>query len=673
MKKIVVALVIHAFCFSLMFAQLSGLKTVGIGGDYATLSSAIADVNTNGLNGNTIFEIIDGYDRVETDIINSYLGNELYTLTIRPEAGANQVILRVSSSILLELDSTNNIIIDGRPGGITDACALKFIHSNTGNSSTIYARNSKNTTIRNCSIRFDGSRAVDLENCDASIVEACDIATNTNGPTSNGATIGINAYRSTNTTIRNNFIHDLHVDLVISIYGINMFNPDSEISNDSIYNNVVSINTQAIDSAAQINGIYIENDGGNHYLLFNSIYIAGVTNASRYSYGLHCDGANSLLLLNNIIINKRSNGVGYGLQYGIYIASVESENINSDYNLLLCDGIGGLPGVFNVECLTLNDWQIQTGWDLHSVSKEVEFAALETSDLHLAGNSLTDIDLFGIYADGLPDIDNEVRYANTTFMGADQPSGFEDCVPGTQTDPVNIVENGDFEGCSLAPWYFFFTDAPGISATPIVYNGTCIISRFNLPADPSPWDIQLYQSFNATQVSRIEIGSKYVLSFDAWAATNNRPCRVAFQQDASPWATLLDETISINTGLTHYSFEFTPVTSYPGLALTFQPGADSSSLTIDNVRMVKIPILSAPSIDFTKGVKILPNPATDFILVEAPELSEISIYDLMGIRVKEVRMAESQVKIDVSDLSEAVYLIEIRTGNTVKVEEVILQ
>ena len=150
MKKILFVLLLNALPMTVIFAQLSGIKTVGDGCDYPDLSAAVQDINVNGLNGNTILEIKDGYDKTEWFTIHTYQGMDQYHLTIRPEAGASEVILRSPAGSVIWLDSTNNVMIDGRPGGETNQCVLKFLHSSQHNSSSIEVQRSRNTVIRNC-------------------------------------------------------------------------------------------------------------------------------------------------------------------------------------------------------------------------------------------------------------------------------------------------------------------------------------------------------------------------------------------------------------------------------------------------------------------------------------------------------------------------------------------
>ena len=54
MKRLLLFILLSPGIYSFLSAQLSGVKTIGDGGDYVTLTDAVLDVNTNGLNGNAI-------------------------------------------------------------------------------------------------------------------------------------------------------------------------------------------------------------------------------------------------------------------------------------------------------------------------------------------------------------------------------------------------------------------------------------------------------------------------------------------------------------------------------------------------------------------------------------------------------------------------------------------
>ncbi len=271
--------------------------------------------------------------------------------------------------------------------------------------------------------------------------------------------------------------------------------------------------------------------------------------------------------------------------------------------------------------------------------------------------------------------EDEDAGGGNTLYGAGSAYIFESCTPGGASDPDNIIENGDFEDCILSPWSLnVFSDA-GVTANAVLFDGECIISGISLPADPQMWDIQLNQEFTASQLDRLETGSVYTLSFKASAETNNRPCRVAFQESQDPWPTLLDKNIVINITPATYSYEFTATTIYTAMTLTFQPGGETGSITLDNVSLKKKAEENPNAIDASNstGIKIFPNPTTDYLNIYAEEGSTVKFYNNMGMLVMEENMLNGRLRIKTGGLPKGVYMVKVNTGNKVIVTKVIIQ
>jgi len=250
---------------------------------------------------------------------------------------------------------------------------------------------------------------------------------------------------------------------------------------------------------------------------------------------------------------------------------------------------------------------------------------------------------------------------------------FESCTPGGASDPDNIIANGDFEDCILSPWYVYVADYLGATANAVLIDGECQVSGITLTSDPLAWDIQLNQSLTPSQLSRLETSATYELTFDARAETDDRQCRVAFEQDEDPWNNLLSETFIMNTEPASYSYEFEMSTVYTVMKLSFQPGLESTSFTIDNVRLVKK--AGNPVVDQSKenAIRIMPNPARDYIQVAAAIGSRIRLYNSLGVLVLEFILQSEHTELDVSDITRGVYLVEIDHGSQTTREKVVVQ
>ena len=74
------------------------------------------------------------------------------------------------------------------------------------------------------------------------------------------------------------------------------------------------------------------------------------------------------------------------------------------------------------------------------------------------------------------------------------------------------------------------------------------------------------------------------------------------------------------------------------------------------------------------NLEIYPNPAKDELVVKGPEILELTIYNLLGQKMCSVSAhGDTEVKMEVGDLPQALYLLEVRTprGNKTRLVSVI--
>ncbi|MEO6596724.1 MAG: cadherin-like beta sandwich domain-containing protein, partial [Planctomycetota bacterium] len=125
-----------------ILASISGAKTVGSGGDYASLTLAVADLNTKVITGPVVFNLIDpGYtapQAVETYpiTINANGGSSATnTVTIKPSA-PGVTMTGSSASGLIVLNGADYVILDGSSNG-TSSRDLTMTNTNSGTSSAV--------------------------------------------------------------------------------------------------------------------------------------------------------------------------------------------------------------------------------------------------------------------------------------------------------------------------------------------------------------------------------------------------------------------------------------------------------------------------------------------------------------------------------------------------------
>ncbi|MER3499796.1 MAG: hypothetical protein C4308_14840, partial [Chitinophagaceae bacterium] len=122
-------------------AYLSGTYTVGSGGNYGTLTNAVAAYNAACLTGPVVFSLIDAnYNVGETFPIvinsNSY-ASITNTLTIKPASGVTATITgSVPSDALIKLNGADYVTIDGSNNGTTSR-NLTISNTTTGTSTAV--------------------------------------------------------------------------------------------------------------------------------------------------------------------------------------------------------------------------------------------------------------------------------------------------------------------------------------------------------------------------------------------------------------------------------------------------------------------------------------------------------------------------------------------------------
>ena len=75
-----------------------------------------------------------------------------------------------------------------------------------------------------------------------------------------------------------------------------------------------------------------------------------------------------------------------------------------------------------------------------------------------------------------------------------------------------------------------------------------------------------------------------------------------------------------------------------------------------------------------ENLEVYPNPVKDELVVKGPEMLELTIYNLLGQKMKSVKaQGDSEVRMVMSDLPQALYLLEVRTerGNKTRLVSVI--
>ncbi|AWI24841.1 hypothetical protein [Flavobacterium pallidum] len=291
MKKYLLFLLIPIVGFS----QINGSKKIGStttdGAQYLTLATAIAYVNTVGINGATTFLIDENQSVASALIINQYAGSAANTLTIKPNTGKNITISgSVSDGAVFQLNGADNIIIDGN-NGTSDKQLTIYNTFNTADSYTnrlgIWLYNTANSNkFRNLNIQLNMLNT--------------SIGTFSAGVYAGSGSIGSAANNSTNEVTNVTFTN---VKQGVYVNGSNSSNTNWIISNNTL--------GSASDASKPLVGFYLNN-------------VATYTISNNSIDGLKKPGTNGTHTYSGAAIYVEGSGSSGGTISGNTIKNIEN-------------------------------------------------------------------------------------------------------------------------------------------------------------------------------------------------------------------------------------------------------------------------------------------------------------------------------------------------------------
>ncbi|MFM8489781.1 MAG: hypothetical protein ACKOCH_25880, partial [Bacteroidota bacterium] len=236
--------------------SLSGVKTVGPTGDYATLTAAVAAASSQGLAASVVFELQPTYVSSSEPAFPIVIPELLCagpsrTLTIRPQAGATALsITSANATGTIQMNGGDYVIFDGRPGGTGTASELTISNSSTTGYAIQYINGATNNIVRYSTVSgvntstTNGVVAFSTTTTGAgNSNNLFEFSTFTAGATtpvnlvySLGTTTGGFAAQNNNITFSNNNFRDWF-SATLTNYAINVAGASSDwtISNNSFY------------------------------------------------------------------------------------------------------------------------------------------------------------------------------------------------------------------------------------------------------------------------------------------------------------------------------------------------------------------------------------------------------------------------------------------------------
>ena len=101
-------------------------------------------------------------------------------------------------------------------------------------------------------------------------------------------------------------------------------------------------------------------------------------------------------------------------------------------------------------------------------------------------------------------------------------------------------------------------------------------------------------------------------------------------------------------------------------------GAGYGNFYVDDFYIEFISVLGIE--DFEIGqVAVFPNPTTEQLTVSCPEGSEITIYNSLGVKVKNIKPAQETNTIPVSNLASGIYFVKVKRDNKQTIKKIVVK
>ncbi|MGK0639314.1 hypothetical protein [Schleiferia thermophila] len=274
-------------------SSISGMVTVGSGGDYPSLTGAgglFEDINSKIVSGNIVAEILDNLTETGANALNQFSeSGGPWTLTIRPADASSKTISGSFAGGLIRLNGADRVTIDGRFGG--SGSWLTFQNTSTSSSAVFMlissgaGQGATNNTIRNCTISTGT------------------IAATTYGIHLGGSTLGSSGADNDDNSILNNTI-------TVASNGIYAFGTSST-SSGGLDNLTISGNSVTCSTSVAAIGIRVSNVLGST-ISGNEVDVQQSTSNAPVGISLETGVSNTMVSSNVVKRSAYTGSVGYG-------------------------------------------------------------------------------------------------------------------------------------------------------------------------------------------------------------------------------------------------------------------------------------------------------------------------------------------------------------------------
>lgn len=314
-----------AFTQNNLQTGLVGTYTVGAGGNFSTLTAAVAEYNSRGLCGPVVFSLTDAnYSTSETFPISinaNTSASAINTLTIKPATGVSPLITgAVGTGAIIKLNGADYVTIEGSNNNTTsrNLTIQNTTATSTGNAVVWMASPASG----------NGSTYNTVKNC---VIEGNSATTSFLGMYVGGnTTISLTAAgleRNNNNTITNNLFRKTQHGL--ALFGYVAATPDQ--------NNVVSNNNFGTATAGEGFALTGINADRQENMVVSGNEIRNITNATTASnvFGIRLLDFKNGQAYNNKIHSMSYTGTSTPKYYGIAITSSSYTTVGNPSNALI--------------------------------------------------------------------------------------------------------------------------------------------------------------------------------------------------------------------------------------------------------------------------------------------------------------------------------------------------
>ena len=388
--------------------SLSGIKTVGAGGNYSTLSTAFSAINSQGLSGDITLQLLATYSAsIEAFPISAPTNTGTFKVLVYPTASGLSVT-SANGTGTFNFNHATNITIDGRVNATGPTSDLLIQNTASAGYTLQYINDAIGNVVKHCIIKGSNtspstgviffSTTTGTNGNDNNLIDSCDIGDAATGtPTNMICSVG-----STGTQAQNN--------------------SGNTISNSNIYNFYNSTSTTNAGT-----GINIASGTSDWTISGNSFYQTASRGAFRFP------SATNVILLNN------PSGKGFVISRN-YIGGSAPKATGIPYTINTTDTINfsaisttvGNAALSSVQGNVIQNISISTPG-----SSRIVLINLAAGSVNF-GDSISN-------TIGSQTVNNSI----TIYMGGNYFSGFSAIKTSSAAPAITVVSNNTIGGISL--------------------------------------------------------------------------------------------------------------------------------------------------------------------------------------------------------------------------------